>query len=310
MNLKRKQQLLSLKSKTMLPSRVDCVQLRGRKFFVKRDDLIDPCLSGNKYRKLYTLVQTPSIEYTKIISYGGTQSNAMYSIACLCHAKGWEFHYYSKTLSKYLKEGAEGNLQMALEKGMHLHEVSHELFEEKIEELQSLEERKTLVISQGGADELAKEGISLLADEINRWKSENNIDRLTVVLPSGTGTTALYLNEALNKDINLYTSVLVGDAAYQIQQWQRLSSGPFPKIFPSQKKQKFAKPYDEYLQMHEELAESTGIVFDLIYAPRTWIEMLQGLKDDKGEILYIHTGGVSGNETMLERYRHKNSRKR
>lgn len=294
----------------MLPSRVDRIQLRGRKFFVKRDDLIDPCLSGNKYRKLYTLVQTPSTQYTKIISYGGTQSNAMYSIACLCHAKGWEFHYYSKTLSKYLKEGAEGNLQMALDKGMHLHEVSHELFEEKIEELQSLEERKTLVISQGGADELAKEGIYLLADEIKIWKSENKIGKLSVVLPSGTGTTALYLRASLSDDINVYTSVLVGDEAYQIQQWQRLSSGPFPNIFPSQKKQKFAKPYDEYLEMYQELKALTKIEFDLIYAPFTWMQLLDDLKDDKGEILYIHTGGVSGNETMLERYRHKNSKKR
>jgi len=30
------------------PSRIDCIQLRGREFFVKRDDLVDPLLSGNK----------------------------------------------------------------------------------------------------------------------------------------------------------------------------------------------------------------------------------------------------------------------
>lgn len=294
----------------MLPSRVDRVQLRGRDFYVKRDDLIDSCLSGNKYRKLYTLVQAPSINYSKIISYGGTQSNAMLAIACLCHSKGWEFHYYSKPLSGHLKQSVEGNLQKALERGMHLHEISHEDFEKKIAEVQDLSEDKTLVVSQGGADELAYEGIRVLADEIEAWRCENKIEKLNVVLPSGTGTTALYLRASLCDNINVYTSVLIGDEAYQVQQWQRLSSGPFPKIFPSQKKQKFAKPYDEYLEMYQELKSFTKIEFDLIYAPQTWMQLLDHLEDDEGEILYIHTGGVSGNETMLERYKHKNGRKR
>lgn len=294
----------------MLPSRVDRVQLREREFYVKRDDLIDSCLSGNKYRKLYTLVQTPSSNYTKVISYGGTQSNAMLAIACLCYAKGWEFHYYCKPLSGHLKHSVEGNLEKALFEGMYLHEVAHDDFEKTIEELQGLSEDKTLVISQGGADELAREGVRVLADEIKEWKSEKKIEKLRVVLPSGTGTTALYLRASLPDDINVYTSILVGDEAYQLQQWQRLSAGPYPIVFASHKKQKFAKPYDEHLEMYQELLVSAKIEFDLIYAPRTWIQLLENLNDGEGKILYIHTGGVSGNETMLERYSYKNSRKR
>ncbi|HEY9203027.1 MAG TPA: 1-aminocyclopropane-1-carboxylate deaminase, partial [Sulfurimonas sp.] len=65
----------------------------GRRFYVKRDDLIDPFLAGNKYRKLYTLLQTPSQKLKTVISYGGTQSNAMLAIAAMCKSKGWEFIY-------------------------------------------------------------------------------------------------------------------------------------------------------------------------------------------------------------------------
>ncbi len=291
----------------MLPSRIDTVQFRGRTFYVKRDDLIDTCLSGNKYRKLFTLVQTPKHTYSKIISYGGGQSNAMLAIACLCRTKGWEFHYYTKDLPKVLKDTAEGNLELALKEGMIVHEVPHALFQEKIEELQSLVEAGTLLISQGGADTIAKEGVYQLADEIKIWKKEKGLNKLYVVLPSGTGTTALYLNEVLDKETTVYTSVLVGDEAYQLEQWKRLSDGPYPKIFPSKKKQKFAKPYDEYLAMHKELQDATGITFDLIYAPRTWIEMCENI-DEHETILYVHTGGVSGNATMLERYDYKKSR--
>jgi 1-aminocyclopropane-1-carboxylate deaminase/D-cysteine desulfhydrase-like pyridoxal-dependent ACC family enzyme len=294
--------------RSALPSRIDRVQFRGRPFYVKRDDLIHPCLSGNKYRKLYALLQTPSDNYDTVISYGGAQSNAMLSIACLCRLKGWAFHYYTKTLPGYLENRREGNLEQALEQGMQLHEVEHASFQQKIEELKTLQQKRTLLIPQGGADEIAKAGIEELAREINTWRKEKNIENLNVVLPSGTGTTALYLCDALEKGIELYTSVLVGDDAYQLAQWQRLSDGAYPTILPRDKKRKFAQPYSEYLQIHHELEEQTGITFDLIYAPKTWLEMLDYF-DEKAQILYIHTGGVSGNETMLQRYRHKESRK-
>lgn len=293
-----------------LPSRIDKVRFKGRDFYIKRDDLIHPCLSGNKYRKLYSLVQTPSQTYDTIISYGGSQSNAMLSIACLCKAKGWEFHYYTKTLASYLKEDLGGNLAQAIAEGMVLHEVSHELFDQKVEALKSIEEEKNLVISQGGADEIAKAGIIQLAKEINTWKKEAGIAKLSVVLPSGTGTTALYLQASLDEDIALYTSVLVGDEAYQKKQWQRLSKGSYPKILSSDKKRKFAKPYAEYLQIHQELESEIGITFDLIYAPKTWMEIMANLSEDEGKILYIHTGGVSGNKTMFKRYEHLRSKQR
>ena len=290
-----------------LPSRVDTVNFRGRSFYIKRDDLIDPCLSGNKYRKLYTLTQLPSNTYTKVISYGGGQSNAMLSIACLCRAKGWEFHYYTKSLPSYLKENLEGNLAQAVSLGMVLHEVTHDNYEAKVSELKSLDEKETLVISQGGADEVASLGIEVLAEEINLWKKENQLEKLIVVLPSGTGSTSLYLKAFLEEDIELYTVVLVGDEDFQLEQWKRLSNGPYPKILPSAKK-KFAKPYDEYLEMYTELKQEMNIEFDLIYAPKTWIKISEQLLDEKAEILYIHTGGVSGNATMLARYEHKGRR--
>ncbi|PHR57530.1 MAG: 1-aminocyclopropane-1-carboxylate deaminase [Arcobacter sp.] len=294
----------------MFLSRIDTVKFRGRNFYIKRDDLLDTCLSGNKFRKLYTLLQTPSNKYTKIISYGGSQSNAMYALSCLCKQKGWTFHYYTKNLPQFLKDGAEGNLALSLENEMVLHELEHIHYDEKIQELKAIKEEGTLLVSQGGADLLAKEGVSILAKEINAWKEKKGIKDLDVVLPSGTGTTALYLQEALAKDIHLHTSVLVGDEAYQRLQWEKLSAGPYPEIFSHKDKKRFAKPYAEYLEIFKELQASTGIVFDLIYAPRTWLQLLENLDAKHENILYIHTGGVSGNETMLERYKHMQRRKR
>jgi len=42
-----------------------------------------------------------------------------------------------------------------------------------------------------------------------------------------------------------------------------------------------------------------GIEFDLLYAPGMWKALLEQTSED---ILYIHSGGVTGNESMLKRY--------
>ncbi|MFQ5518858.1 MAG: pyridoxal-phosphate dependent enzyme, partial [Mariprofundus sp.] len=178
-------------------SRVDRFTFRGRAYFVKRDDLLDPLLSGNKYRKLYSLIQTPAERYTKLISYGGTQSNAMLSIAALCHRKGWAFHYTSKPVAAHLKANPTGNLKMALKLGMQLHEVSHDKYEATINALQSQADDTTLFVPQGGADPIAEHGINILAQEISQWQQEHGIEELHLVTPSGTGTTAFYLAAAL-----------------------------------------------------------------------------------------------------------------
>ena len=167
--------------------------LEGREFLVKRDDLFDPYLSGNKYRKLHTLLNTPKAKYKKIISYGGTQSNAMLAIAAMCKAKEWEFVYYTKPLSQMQKEQRIGNFYQALSLGMQHIEVETELYKAYIASLSVTIDKDTYIVDQGGADKSAKNGLEVLAKEIR----EQVVDIRSVSTPSGTGTTALFLALAL-----------------------------------------------------------------------------------------------------------------
>ncbi len=285
-------------------SKVDRLLLREKTFFVKRDDLIDTLLSGNKFRKLYSLIQTPAEQYKRLISYGGTQSNAMLSIAALCHQKGWLFDYTSKPVPEQLKNRPTGNLNKSLELGMRQHEVSHEDYEAAIVTLKLEADDSTLFVPQGGADPLAQAGIEKLADEIKEWQQESGIKQLNVVTPSGTGTTAYYLATALS-DVTVLTTPSVGDEAYLIAQMNIL--GPLPenlRILVNSKKHHFGKPYAEFLAMYNEL-NNAGIEFDLIYASLMWHTLFQHIDSIEGTILYVHSGGLIGNATMLERYKHK-----
>ncbi|MEA3521970.1 MAG: pyridoxal-phosphate dependent enzyme [Campylobacterota bacterium] len=297
------QKLLSLNN-ISLPSPVTKLSLRGREFYIKRDELLHHELSGNKFRKLYQLIQTPSSKYSKIISYGGTQSNAMLAIAYLAHEKGWQFDYYSKPIALHVKSNPQGNYKKAREFGMNIIEIAHGDYEKTVSGLFLHVNNHEVLIPQGGADKIAQSGVAVLADEIKLFQEQNAIDNLNIITPSGTGTTAYYLAKEMPTN-RILTTPVVGDAEYLYVEMKAL--GDIPNnlhVINTDKRYRFAKPYREYYQIYQELKEY-GIEFDLIYAPKMWLAFLENIESFDGDFLYVHSGGVSGNETMLQRYKFK-----
>jgi len=278
-------------------SPISSIYINTREFLIKRDDLIDPYLAGNKYRKLYTLLNTPSNKINKIISYGGTQSNAMLAIAAMCQTKQWEFVYYTKPISDTQKKQTVGNYADALSLGMQHIEIELEFYKEFIASLRLNLEEKSFIIDQGGANKEAIDGVRVLAQEIRGV----NLDFDAIAIPSGTGTTALHLALCL-PEYKVYTTASIGDSAYLKEQMSAF--GVIPKnlvILESNKKYHFAKPYKEFIEIYMFLKDA-GIEFDLLYAPLLWKCLLEQTTE---KILYIHSGGVSGNKSMLERYKQK-----
>jgi len=278
-------------------SPISKISLEGRDFYIKRDDLIDPFLAGNKYRKLYTLLQTPLNQFTNIISYGGTQSNAMLAIAAMCKEKNWEFTYYTKPVSQTQKNFSFGNYFNSINLGMKHIEIEQKLYRDFIASLPLTINNKTFIIDQGGALKEAKEGLQVLAQEIR----DANLTLKSLATPSGTGTTALFLALAL-PEFKVYTTPCVGDIEYLKEQMQALHKIPDNLVvLKPLKKYHFAKPYPEFLNIYKKLLAS-GVEFDLLYSPALWEAILSQTNE---EILYIHSGGVSGNESMLQRYKQK-----
>jgi len=281
-------------------SQITFFQFQGHDFFVKRDELIDPLLSGNKYRKLFDLIQTPPNTYSTIISYGGIQSNAMLSIAALCQKKSWTFLYYCKPIPSRILNNPDGNFKIALDLGMQI--LPTENYDTQISQLKI--EGKTLVIPQGGADALAEKGIQVLAEEIKEWQQLEGVESLNIVTPSGSGTTSFYLAKAL-PDCKVLTTATVGDNTYLNQQMSKLGKIQSNlKILEPERNYHFAKPYPEFLQTYHSL-KAAGIEFDLIYAPKMWLTLLANMQNIQGTLLYVHSGGILGNPTMLKRYQHK-----
>lgn len=282
----------------LLNSPIDSFNYLERQIYVKRDDLLHPEFSGNKARKLAYFLEHDFPEIDTLISYGGIQSNLMYSLSALAKLKKWNFIYYCCKPSEIALLQKKGNLAGALANGMQIITVYSKL-DDYVKNLNI--HNNQLLIMQGGAQPEAMYGIKQLAEEIITWSAKESISSLSIFLPSGTGVSALYLQKYLPK-FKVYTTNCVGSKEYLIQQWRDLElDGNLPIILPNHK-YRFATPYTELLEIHQSIYKLSQIEFDLIYDPVGWKILADNLHQINSPILYIHCGGVIGNSTMRNRY--------
>ncbi len=279
----------------------------GHKFFLKRDDLLHSHFSGNKARKFMMLLSEHSPEITTLISYGSAQSNAMYSLAALAQIKGWSFEFYVNHIPSWLKNTPSGNYRGALDLGMTItamQDIDSDLHpSEYIKTIRGLDS-STLFIAEGGRTHIAEEGIKQLAREILEWTRFNSKEKFAVALPSGTGTTALYLHKHLSPHgIEVLTCPCVGGTDYLIEQFNMLDELSHPTILSARDKHHFGRLYQEDYEIWKALYEQTDLEFDLLYDPYMWQCLTPWLQENPGKtLLYIHQGGLLGNESMLPRY--------
>ena len=281
-----------------IPTPLEQYTFKNIPFFLKRDDLISQDFSGNKARKIEHYKGNLPENIDTIVSFGSIQSNAMYSLAKFASIKGLHFRYYANHIPQILMDNPHGNMLLALKEGMELCEGY-----EGLENIASNE----LLIQEGIATKEAFIGIEQLAQEIIEQLPKKSFE---IFLPSGTGTTALYLSKALQKMgadyLKVFTTPCVGDSAYLIKQWNRLEkeSRFYPRIIETQKKYHFGKLYAEFYQIWLELRQETNVEFELLYDPNAWIAILEN-RDIFSNLLYVHQGGILGNVSMLERYKYK-----
>lgn len=104
--------------------------------FIKREDLIHPFVSGNKFRKLkYNIEEAIKLKKKSVLTFGGAYSNHIAATAVAGKLAGLKTFAVIRgdELGKNIKETLEGNptLRKAAENGMKFHFVSRELYRQK-----------------------------------------------------------------------------------------------------------------------------------------------------------------------------------
>ena len=82
---------------------------------------MDGEFNGNKARKLEYFLYAGLGGIKRVVSYGSSQSNAMYSLSVFAKMKGLEFHYVVSNLNSNLASNPIGNFKFALENEMKIY---------------------------------------------------------------------------------------------------------------------------------------------------------------------------------------------
>ncbi|NAW61336.1 1-aminocyclopropane-1-carboxylate deaminase/D-cysteine desulfhydrase [Vibrio sp. V31_P5A7T61] len=281
-------------------------RFQGVDFYLKRDDKLHPQFCGNKARKFLGLLELEAPAITTLISYGSVQANSLYSLAGLAAIRGWKLEYYVHRIPKWLQQRPIGNYRAALELGAQVISTEDQAISHPYDYIvqQRKPDQDCLFIEEGGRSPLAEYGVKQLALELLEWIQQQPKQHWIIALPSGTGATSLYLQKALQPhDIQVITCPCVGGADYLRQQWQQLADTLYPTIIEPSRKHHFGHLYREDYQIWQQLYEQTHVEFDLLYDPLMWRCLLDWLPSQQPcSFIYIHQGGLLGNESMLPRY--------
>jgi 1-aminocyclopropane-1-carboxylate deaminase len=264
--------------------------------WIKRDDLLHPIISGNKWRKLkYSLDHALSLGSDTLISMGGTYSNHLHALA-----------YAGKILGLKTKAFIRGEQPTTLTStlidiqnwGMELSFVSRSDYKllrqyKNCHDLPALK-RSQYWVPEGGAQILALKGVAELVNEID-------ITYNILCVPCGTGATLAGIINAAPEKASIWGFAALKNAAFLESDVASL----LPKISSDNWKVNldyhfggFAKKSTELLDFISNFEDKTGIPLESVYTGK----MLFGIYDlitkhtfKPGQrIIAIHTGGLQG----------------
>src|SRR6185437_8310815 len=159
----------------------DLFKKQGLKVFIKRDDLIHPIISGNKWRKLkYLLKRARAENKTHLVTFGGAYSNHLLATA----ATAAKFGFKSTGIVRG-EEVANDSLFLCRLHGMNLIFADRESYRDKhaLFEKYFSDNAEAFFIDEGGASAEGAQGCSELIDELTETYEH-------IFCACGTGTTA------------------------------------------------------------------------------------------------------------------------
>ena len=278
------------------------------RLFLKRDDLLHPLVSGNKWRKLkYNLLAAHEQKHSTLLTFGGAYSNHLYATAAA--GKVFGFRTIGIVRGDELA-GLPRNATLAFCEscGMHLHFISRDVYRQKDEPdfLAELGQQfgSCYVLPEGGTNDLAIRGTAEIIPELI---TQLGYAPDYVCCPVGTGGTLAGLAQSAPNETNvLGFVVLKGISPYSLPA-VRLADYRQPGDCTSLFDYHFggyAKTTPELLAFIRAFERKTGILVEPIYTGK----MLYGLYDlarqgyfsDGATVVAVHTGGLQGRSEELD----------
>lgn len=269
---------------------------RQLQLWIKRDDLLHPIISGNKWRKLkYILNQALAAGADTLVSMGGAYSNHLHALAFAGKSLGM------KTIGYVRGEQPEvinPTLRDLILWGMELRFVSRSDYRElrayKTHDLPGLSSNQYW-LPEGGAAELALAGVAEIIDEI-----PFHYDHLLVAC--GTGTTLAGLVGAAPANSRITGIAALKGAGFLNDDVKRLlSPDRFYNnwlIIQDYHFGGFAKSSPKLREFMQKFHASQSIALEPIYTGKLVFavyDLIQKSYFKPGQrIVVLHTGGLQG----------------
>jgi 1-aminocyclopropane-1-carboxylate deaminase/D-cysteine desulfhydrase-like pyridoxal-dependent ACC family enzyme len=284
--------------------------LKGVEVFVKRDDLIDEWVSGNKWRKLkYNILAAKNGQFPRILTFGGAYSNHLVATAKACHVAGFES--IGIVRGDELNPESNETLKQCAAFDMQLHFVTREdylLRDDKsyIEQLH-IDFPNTYIIPEGGSNFYGLSGCQEIWKEIPKEFTD-------VFVTAGTGTTAAGILSAMPENARLHVcSALKGDflkADIERKLEYGFHNSEFTEfcmhrmtLYSEDTFGGYGKHTPELFDFMRFVQETFALPLDQVYTAKAFYRLFQMIQNgdfnSSSKILFIHTGGLQGN-TKLE----------
>ena len=277
------------------------------RLFIRREDLIHPFVSGNKFRKLeYNLLEAKNQKKTTLLTFGGAFSNHIAATAFAGMQNGFKTIGIIRGDELAAKINENPTLKFAQENGMVFEFVSRETYrlKESDDFIENLKNKygDFYVIPEGGTNDLAVKGCEEILKE-----EDSFFDYICSSIGTG-GTISGIINSALPHQKVLGFPSLKGDFLQKDirkfadkENWTLISDYHFGG---------YGKVSIELIEFINSFYQENDIPLDPIYTGKMVFGVIdlihQGYFPENSKILMIHTGGLQGIEGMNLKLKSKN----
>lgn len=279
---------------------------------IKRDDLIHPVISGNKWRKLkYNIAFAKEHNKTGIISFGGSYSNHIHALAFACQQEGLNSIGIIRGEREYAKNTT---LSQAKHWGMELKFVDRQTYRQKNHDdyLLSLQHQypNHVIVPEGGSNQLALPGVSEICKELS-----NQCEFDTLITPVGSAGTISGLIIGDNNQHQILGIAVIKQADYLKEEINSLMSTNHKstnwQLLTQYHGGGYAKFSDKDLAELKDFIGITQVPFEPIYSGKMILALLKLVKSNyfpRGHrVVLLHTGGLQGLHGLVQQQRIKAS---
>ncbi len=276
----------------------------GVELWCKRDDLIHPAISGNKWRKLkYHLLHAKEHGKRHLLSFGGAYSNHIHALA----AAGCQSGLRTTGIIRGEYDAVSNStLRDARHWGMDLVFVDRQSYRRRQDPdwLAQFDAPDTLIVPEGGSSPLAIPGVAELVGEVpfspDLW-----------VLPCASGGTLAGLIAGKRDREQILAIAVLKGGGFIADEVCRLHPAaaniPGWRIALDHHDGGYAKFSSALWQWVQDFSATTDLPLEPIYSGKAmwglFRELAAGRIAPGSKIVFIHTGGMQGLAGLREQGR-------